>query len=128
MVDLHVLGRELTVAPKKGNYKGRSAIRTIQAQKSRCPFPGVIRAIESWSIVALTSADDPGFHCEQSFGSFTPLAAIDPEHTVEALEGRRCSQPPVTRKRPFNFQRCYSCLTGSFEGSCLLYTSPSPRD
>ena len=58
MVDLHVLGPELTVAPKKGNYKGRSAIRTIQAQKSRCPFPGVIRAIESWSIVALTSADD----------------------------------------------------------------------
>ena len=56
MVDLHVLGPELTVAPKKGNYKGRSAIRTIQAQKSRCPFPGVIRAIESWSIVALTSA------------------------------------------------------------------------
>jgi hypothetical protein len=58
VVDLHVLGPELTVAPKKGNYKGRSAIRTIQAQKSRCPFPGVIRAIESWSIVALTSADD----------------------------------------------------------------------
>ena len=44
------------------------------------------------------------------------LSATDPEQTVEALEGGRCSQPPVTRKLRFNFQRCYSCLMGSFEG------------
>ena len=40
----------------------------------------------------------------------------DPEPTVEVCESSHSPQPPPARKPPFDFQQCYSCLTGSFEG------------
>lgn len=61
-------------------------------------------------------ASTAGSDWKQSLRFFRPLAATDPEQTVEPLESRRCSPPPATRKLPFDFQQCYSCLTGSFEG------------
>jgi hypothetical protein len=47
---------------------------------------------------------------------FQAMGSHRPRADGGALEGGRCSQPPATRKPPFDFQQCYSCLTGSFAG------------
>ena len=71
---------------------------------------------------ASTAASDR----QQSFMSLGPLAATDPQPTVEALQSSQSPRSPRARKPPFNTRLCHSGGMGSFEGGAVAACRTAP--